>query len=85
MLDVCSMCMRDYTCFMCLWTTGEVAAAYVVTWYDDYAVPGIASEVRKGAHGCRVITQYHFVCIHSTGLIQIRTTHRRPLDQQSLP
>lgn len=74
-----------YTCFMCLWSAGEVAAAHVVAWYDHYAVPSVACEVRKGTDGRRVITQNHLGRVHSAGLIQIGPTHRRPLDLQSLP
>lgn len=70
---------------MRLWTAGEVAAAYVVAWNDDYAVPAVASEVREGAAGRRVVAQDRFCCVHSTSLVQIRTTHRRPLYQQRLP
>lgn len=39
------LCVHDYTCFMCLWTAGEVAAAYVIARYDDYTVFAVASEV----------------------------------------
>lgn len=83
--DLNSNWVCEYTCFVRLWTAGEVTAAYVVAWYDDYAVPAVASEVREGAPGRRVVTQNCFCGIHSTSLIQIRTTHRGPLYHQRLP